>query len=990
MKNSFLLLSRLRAALLTLVLMLGCSFAFAQTKTISGTVTGAGLPLPGVNVKVKGGNTGAVTDFDGLYKIDASEGDLLEFSSIGFVTQTSKVGAANTIDIALVEDVEVLDEVVVVGYDTQKRSEQLAGVNVQASSGEPGARINIQIRGASTINNGNTQGEQNFASINNLPQDPNDAANGPLYVVDGIILPEAPDLSPNEVESIEVLKDAASAAIYGNRAAGGVILITTKKAKPGKLKFNFSTYTALNKITSRFPTLNGPEFINLNYQYFLNSGANNPAILTLNQNADGLLFDTDFQDFVLNDNAISKNYNLRVSGGSENLNSSIVLDHINQEGVFLSSDFKRTLLRVNTNLKQGRFKSAVNLNMSRSFANRAPWGILYDAVRNPASSRGPNEVEENTVEGDENEVNILSNILQKIQETNTSEALTVGASIRSSYDIGYGLTARFNVNGYRTATDNVGFVPAFRYVGEDGELLPNRIDASVATLSQSQTIFQQAILEGIIQWNKSFGSHKFGLLAGYTVQDGVWETKAQAVFGFPELGSLIPTASAGTRDREDQVRGTFANTRTLSQLGTFSYNYKGKYIARANIRRDGSNKFGPRQQFGTFWGVSGAWDIAKENFVSDTGLSFIKQFKLRASHGRVGNDRIGSFLPVANLQAGKNVPLGLPIDGRQRIGQGSVITGVASRNLTWETKISNNIGLDMQLWKGAFTLSAEYYQNEVEDLLFGVLLPGSSGQDDDNFTTNIAALENTGYELTAGFQSKKKALKWGINGTFTTNRNEITRLAGLSDRESLEGVQRIIPFDNNFPRIPVTSSRLGEQVGAFFVFRTDGIIRNQEELDAFKDGKSGAVVDESKIGDVRFVDVNGDGEIDVNDRTFSGNSNPDFEAGLNFNMSYKNFDFNMSWYGAYGGKIFNAIKASSYRQRNHRDLLTAFTPENTTSDIGIVSVVGGATRDEALLSDIFIEDGDYIRLRNIQLGYTIPKDATKKYGINKMRIYFWF
>jgi len=910
---------------------------YGQSKKITGTVISKSdnLPLPGVNVIIKGKKAGTTTDFDGFYEVNANIGDVLVFSS--FLT--------------LQEDISELDEVVVVGYQKQSKREisgaisqvksdvlerqaftnfgealqgQLAGVNIQAQSGAPGSRVNIQIRGANSLASTGTQGLDPLAG----EVDPSNASLGPLYIVDGVPFSDYPNISANEIESIEVLKDAATAAIYGSRASGGVIIITTKRAKAGPIRVNLSTFTSINRITSSVPTLTGPEYIGLDAIFIENSGLSFEASGVLNRNPDALNNNTQWQDIILNDNAITKNYNARLSGGADNANFSLVLDHLDQEGVFINSDLKRTNARLNANFKKGKFTLFTSLFFSRSDANREPWALLYDAIKAPATEQAPQNAFE--LEGNLDQFNVLGNIPQKLSQISIGEINTGGASFQFGYEVFDGLRARFNLSGNRTQTRNIFFQPGFRFLDDDGNLLVGREEQAIAKLQEGTTTFQQTSVETILDYNKKIGKHKLTLLTGYTLEQRLWATTRINVREF-ETNNL-PTVDQAI-DRENiNVSGNDTDSAIIGIIGTVGWSYDGKYAIRANVRRDSSSKFFGDNQSGWFGGISGAWTLSSEKFFENIGaLSFISNLKFRASYGEVGNQNIGDFRTLPLITNNLNVPLGLLNEVRNGLNQ----TEIFNKDLKWETSISKNFGVDLGLLNGAFTLSAEYYEVEKEDLLFNVVLPPSSGGDPSQgnlavVPSNIGSLTNKGFEITAGYKGSIGKVRYNLNGTFTQNENKVTRLNGAASQ--IPG-DRITPGNNSLTALPVNFAREGFQAGAFFLVPTDGIIRTQEEL-----------------------------------------------------VDYKNFDFSMSWFGSYGSKIFNGPKALAYDARNHRDLLFSYTSTNQNSNIPILRE-GVSETSLSPITDLFLEDGDYIRLRNIQIGYSLPNEMLKDIGISKFRIY---
>jgi len=916
----------------------------------------------------------------------------LVFSSLGFKEVEVTIGKQSKMDLKLQKNISELDEVVVVGYQKQSKREisgaisqvksdvlerqaftnfgealqgQLAGVNIQAQSGAPGSRVNIQIRGANSLASTGTQGLDPLSG----EVDPSNASLGPLYIVDGVPFSDYPNISANEIESIEVLKDAATAAIYGSRASGGVIIITTKRAKSGPIRVNLSTFTSVNRITSSVPTLTGPEYIGLDTIFIENSGLSFESSGVLNRNPDALNNNTDWQGLILNDNALTKNYNVRLSGGADNANFSLVLDHLDQEGVFINSDLKRTNARLNANFKKGKFTLFTSLFFSRSDANREPWALLYNAITAPATEQAPEN--QFQLQGNLDQFNVLGNIPQKLSQISTSEINTAGASFQFGYEIFDGLAARFKLSGNRSQTRNIFFEPGFRFLDEDGNLLVGREEQAIAKLQEGTTTFQQTSVETILDYNKKIGKHKLTLLTGYTLDQNLWATTRINVRGFRT--NSLPTVDQAI-DRENiNVSGNDTDSALIGIIGTVGWNYDGKYAIRANVRRDASSKFVGSNESGWFGGASAAWTLSSEQFFENSdALSFINNLKFRISYGEVGNQRIGDFRTLPLITNNLNIPLGLLNEVRNGLNQ----TEVFNQDLKWETSISKNLGLDLGLFNGAFTLSAEYYEVEKEDLLFNVVLPPSTGADPGQgnlavVPSNIGSLTNKGVEITAGYKGKIGKLGFNLNGTFTQNKNKVTRLNGAASQ--IPG-DRITPGSNALSALPVNFAT------------TDGIIRTQEELDEYQ-LIAGDITQGAQIGDARLVDSNNDGIIDFdNDRVFIGNNTPDFEVGLNLNLDYKNFDFSMSWFGSYGSKIFNGPKALAYDARNHRDLLFSFTSTNQNSNIPILRE-GVSETSLSPITDLFIEDGDYIRLRNIQLGYSLPNDLLKSVGISKFRIY---
>ncbi len=1005
MNNNFRLVDHLKSMLLVSILLMSFSFASAQTKTISGTVTGGGVPLPAVSVSIKGKALGTVSDFDGLYSLEVDQGDVLVFSYIGFTTEEITVGESSKVDVDLQENVDDLEEVIVVGYQKQKKSEltgaissikgeelekqavgnfaealqgQIAGVNIQASSGAPGAKINVQIRGANSLRDDENLESNPAAGISN----PLLNSTGPLWVVDGVPLQRDPNLSPNEIQSVEVLKDAASTAIYGVRASAGVILVTTKRGKKGGTTVELNTYTSVRKITSKVPVLNTSESILVNFNFVQNNInlGDFAASGIFARNPRAAEFDTDWQDLVQNDNALAFNANARFSGGTENINYNLSLDYLDEEGVFINSSLERTNLRLNTTFRKNKFSVFTNVNLSNSNILLEPWRLLYGAISTQSFEPNPRGRSQISASRDTSNRLIQGNLFSALQQRSERNQFSAGAYASIAYDWFEGFRTKLNLNANTFQIGDRLFEPELTFVDSETGIISN---SRPSRFRVRDGIGKNGSVEFITEYNKKFGNHNLSLLAGYTRESKNWTQRTVDVAGgFPDR--VFPTLNRSAESREARASELLTPNKLVSYLGTFGYNYKGKYLLRANLRRDGSSNFLPSRQFSNFWGVSAGWDISKEGFFDNSdALSFISQLKFRGSFGKVGNQNIPAFATLAPVVVGSNVVL--PDDS---IGNGRIASALGNELLTWEKSETTNYGLDLELFGGAFNFTGEIYKVRKDDLLFEANLPLSVGVNPDGnnpakLFSNIGELTNEGVELSFGYRDVKGDFKWGVNATYTQNENKVTRL--VSSASEIQGGP-VTPGDNTIATGPVTFGRVGESIGSFYLLKTDGIINNEEELAEYK--TLGGETQTAIVGDLKYVDSDGDGTINLDqDRVLMGNGVPDYEVGLSYNMSYKNFDFTMQWFASVGAKVYNGPKALAYGAGTHRDLLYSFNP-GTNENVNIPINRG----DERALnyspfSDLFLEDGDYIRLRNIQLGYSLPKKAIESVGLSKFRIY---
>ena len=1049
MKNTYYLISRKQKLLFVVITWLTIFFASAQTKSISGVVSSKEGPIPGAVVKLKGKNKAIITDFDGVYNIEAQIGDILIYEYVGYKTQEIVIGKNVTINIKLEIDVTDLNQVVIVGYGSQKRSEvtgaissvdgdevkkfatssfqqalqgKVAGVTILDSGGEPGEGPIVQIRGVNTISSnraGTFPGDPNLNQ-----QNPTTSGLTPLYVVDGVPFDNNPNISPNNIESIEVLKDAATTAIYGTRAAAGVILIQTRRGQKGKTAIDFTTYTGFDRVTSKVDVVNTREAFLIHRTIHDNNTPDQRYFSILQRNRNALRYDVDWQDFVIRETAQLTNANLRISGAGKDINYNLSLDNFNQAGKFRNSKYERTILRGNAGFNKGKLNVWSSMNVSFGKRQLAPWGLLGDALVLAPYTR-PFEIGKTNIiapfglgtDGTVNETfdAPIGNLARKFAQDNRRDEFAFGSNIGITYSIFKNLKAKLNLGGSRTTNFSRFFQPKQEVFSEFTGLI-DESRTQEASIQNYNTAYQSFLREFTLDYDKFFGPHRVGILIGASAEERTWEELRVEGNTFLSPDQKTITNAAITSRSEQNV---FPTTST-GFLGRLKYEYDKKYLLLANARRDGSSKFAPENRIGYFWGISGGWVASKESFIADSESSIlanISNLKLRASYGRVGNDRIGDFLFLSPLGSNQN-----PVfNGGSELGASR--TGIGNKDLKWETSITQNYGLDLGLFNGAFSLNADYYIVDKEDLLFGIPTPPSGGVNGGTIVVNSGELRNKGLELAASYQNRKKAFKWGVTGTYTQNDNEVLTLSGTST-DLIEGGSPI-PFNNSVVPTPVTFIRPGFSAGAFFLIPTNGIITNEEDLEAYQGEVSnvlGKRSNEIKLGDVRFVDRltednlkpivdtngqpvldadgnvqfeagqdgvldSGDGVINDDDRVFAGNNIPDFEVGLNFNAEFKNFDFSMQWFGSFGHKVFNGPKNLTYAFASHRDIAYQFSAANLNSTIAAARTNGTRDPNVSSASDLFLEDGDFVRLRSIQLGYSLPNKVLKNVGITKCRIY---
>lgn len=954
-------------ALLAVAFLLLCATAGAQT--ITGTVIGDdGEPLIGATVLQAGTSTGTVTDSDGAYEVTVEGLDpRLVVSYIGYLTQTVDVAGRSQLDIQLETDSETLDEVVVIGYGTQTRDDvtgalsslnaealegrpvasfqsalqgQLPGVQITSNSGAPGGASTVRVRGTSSITGGSE----------------------PLYVVDGLIIANGAGIAadpfatinPSDIASVTVLKDAAAAAIYGARAANGVILITTKRGKLGAPRINFNTFVGAQSPTNKLDLLNAEQYRQVRNEVAANSGEEQIPNL-----ADGetLANDTDWQDAVFQ-NGLIQNYELSASGGSEGFNYYTSLGHYNEDGTIIGTGLERTALRINTDTRLGRFKIGNNLSVSRTNIDREYVGqgnsILAWAILSPPTVpvTDPDNIGGFAgATGDDGDTRILNPVAAQSLVDNTGRTTRLLGNVYAEYEVVDGLNLRVNAGADNSTFRNRLFAPFFDL--GTGEAVVSFEDGAEVSESLGENL--SLLLETTANWRRNFGAHSLDLLAGYTVQQSEVSRTAVRTVG-QSISPALPVIN-GSSELTTPPTGFAEDIRTVSYLGRVMYDYDDRYLATFNFRRDGSSIFTQENYFENFYSGSVGWVVSNESFLADSELSTLK---LRGSYGLLGNDQINASATRALLNSNARYVLGPDQDIVPAIAPGGLI---ANPNLTWEKQEQINVGVDVGLLGDALTLSADYFIKNSEDLLLNFPLPTTTGFD--NIFLNAGEVRNSGFEFVANYVKTVGEFTWSVNGNLALLDNEVISLS--NDLEAIERNSSNV-FD------PRNRIEPGNSLFAFYGYETDGIYQSQEEIDAGPTPFGNAAP-----GDLRYRDLNGDGAIDEQDRTFIGDANQDVTYGFGARFAYEFLDFSMQWQGVAGNQVWNDTKylTQSYTRVGNltAEVLDAWTPDNpSTSQPRAVNPATVASN--VATSDFFVEDGDYLRLKNVQLGFTLPADGT--------------
>lgn len=955
----------------------------AQEITVSGKVTdkSTGEALPGVSVVIKGTTSGTATDIDGNFTLPVKKGATLLFSFVGYQQQEIKVEDQRQLNVSLAADVVSLEEVIAVGYGVQKKKEltgavaqvkaaemekivasdftktlqgQVAGVSVVESSGRPGDQANIQIRGLGSISS-DTQ---------------------PLFVVDGIPYNSNPNIPAEQIASVDILKDGAAAAVYGTRASNGVILITTKRGKAGETKVNFSAYYGIQNITSGTPLLNTPEHLYVDEMVQQSQGSHS-SILYYNPNA--MDYNTDFVGAITNDNAPIQNYNLSLSGGKEGVTFNVNTNYFQQDGILRQSGYDRFTTRANATMKKGKFDAFASIGMMHANKEVEPWGLYEFAIFNgpyrpPLTDLASTDNSVIIPGNNPDHVGYLSRLLNQTDDR-VEDSYNVSANLK--YEIIPGLVAQVNLGMNKWNYKRKFWQPQYLVYDSQGEI--NELGSRKEAILSEQ--FQESLkytMENILNYQKSFGAHNINAMIGYTIEKTDYSLVSVEKRDFISNSVQVFDGGASLTG----INGNDNYHRIVGKIGRIQYNYAGKYLFSASMRNDGSSNFGPENRYAWFPGASVGWNLSEENFMSK--FKNIDNLKLRASYGEVGNQGIKSYLYSAYIDG--NIDYVWGPEASDELGSGAIQRGYGNPYVKWETNISRNVGLDLVMFGGKVNFTADLYKNDKKDMLLSVLLPPSTGTTVPNDwankynskIANVGDMVNKGIELSARYNHRSNnGFNWSAAATFTKNKNEIISLGDLEKialQDSKPSTWRAAQQDITTYMVP------GYEAGAFFLVQTNGIIKTPEQLAEVQTYQPNA-----QMGDVIMIDQNGDKVIDDNDRVYSGSGMPKWESGLILNADYKGFDFSAQLFYSYGNKVFNGAKLFAYAMKRHKDLYYMWTPQNPDSDIP-----AGRTNSEhdnwRGRTNYFLEDGSFLRIRNLSLGYTIPKRVFKG-SIENMRWY---
>lgn len=980
--------------------------------TVRGTlVDETGEPVMAAAVVVKGNtSTGTASDMDGNFTLSVPSDATLIIQSLGYETKEVAVNGKTNLGTIIVNTESLfLDQVVVIGYGTQKKADltgsvaiveaeelkrvshsnissmlegKVAGVNI-TTDGQPGADPAVRIRGLGSF--GDTS---------------------PLYVIDGVPMGTSiRDFSPNDIETIQVLKDASAAAIYGSRAGNGVVIITTKSGKKDQpMRIDYSGYLGVDRIRKGvYDVMDSKEYGDYVRTAFANSGMAAPSGYdpTSADYLDPAKYNTDWFDTMFK-TGVRQNHNLNISGGGQNNTYNIGLDYFSQKGTLEGAgpDFDRFTARINNNmdvkfisLKTGIvYSHSKQNNMSMSNANEYVQGLygqqypvmasalimpptilardsrtwVLDDVLAPATEYNYDSFGYGTyydkIHGDLRMTNPLltNNLLER--NTLVDRIVATGTAKVDLMDMighkneNHKLSYNLNLSYSRTYAKDFTFIPAFI------QSTTNYLDKSNETLNEGYRSYSDALIENFLTYEGTMGRHHLNLVAGQTFEREKYHTLTGRGNNMPEP-YYLQVGNAATRDA-----GSYESEHVLaSYLGRFTYDYDGKYLLQATVRRDGSSRLSSEDHWDWFPSFSAGWRIDRESFFN---VESVNLFKIRTSYGILGNENIGEYQYMGTMPRG-NYTYSF---GNTKV-TGSAISDYVNTAIRWEKKKTFDVGVDLAFWENKLEINADWYHAMSEDLLYAVAVPAEAGATNTSVTMNAATMLNTGLELAATYRSYENELKYELSANMTLPKNEVKSL-GMTNEPRTDGYSR---------------TEVGNEVGRFYGYVYEGIFQSQEEIDNRVNDLGNPVVQAgAKPGDVAYKDVNNDGKITNEDQDYLGNGMPKIQFGLNMRFEYKNFDLSISTYGAAGHKVLDFVDMTlhnSYGITNKStDLLNAWTAENHSQSVPAVAYKTDASITNDMFSSRFLQNGAYWKIANVELGYNF-KDGTFGNVISNARAY---
>jgi TonB-linked SusC/RagA family outer membrane protein len=947
-----------------------------QQKSISGKVTdSSNQPLPGVTVVVKGTTQGTITNADGNYSFtNISEDATLVFSFVGMKGQEIVVGASTTINVVLIDDIVGIDEVIAIGYQTVKRSDLTgsvsvvnptvaakvfsnslaeslqglaSGVTVQ-NTGRPGQMPRIEIRGAASF-----------------------TSSDPLYVIDGMIADANQTINNNDIETIQILKDASAAAIYGSRAANGVIIITTKQGKEGIPKVEFSARYGVQNIPNRWDVMDNVSFAAMQKKQYENSGLTPPTSVTSGFDQS---VNTDWQEEMLRTGQL-QDYNLTLSGGTKTSKYLLSGSYMDNKGVLTGNSFKRGSFRINTSTTRGIVTIGENLLITNSITTSPRDGNpFYDM---------PQMLPIIPVKSDK----YISAINPQGWGIGTNNAVTYAynsvavnelTSHRSNYSKLMGNAfAEAKFTDWLTYKFNIGLETSFDFIKnlrEDGVWQYN---AAVypSSVDDERSQFLNLLFENTLNFNKTIGKHSLNGVLGISQQHITRENTFAGRTNLQQYNNEYLTTIGSATGAQTSDGGVPTDFRTFGVLGRVNYSYDDRYLVTLTGRRDQDSRFGENFRTGYFPSAAVGWRISKEEFFK---IDWISNLKINASYGQLGIVPLGSWDYTTFINSNPRFVVGTG----QTPAVGITQAKLANEDLKWEERIVKNIGIDAGLFGNKILFSIEAYNSLSKDALLELPVAGYLGNLGGNPFVNAGSIRNTGFDINLTYKGSANEFKYDVSASFTTINNTVEDVGSRGKDAEGKSIDYI--------QVGNTRTQIGRSMGEWFLLKTDGLFQSQEEINSYVNKENIVIQPFARPGDVKYLDLNGDGQINNDDRDFTGSPWPKLQAGAQFNAYYKGFSLNMQFVGVFGTQIYNDVRRilDSYQRSNFRSDINPWSPDNTnTSDPRIgVDTQQGIIMNNYGQSDRWLENGSYVRLRNIELGYTLPESFTTKVKIQNVRL----
>lgn len=999
---------KIKGMMLFMLVLFG-SISSLNAQTVTGVVSDSkGMTIPGVSVTVKNSQTGATTNIDGQFQVNASADATLVFSFIGYETQEVAVNGRKQIDVVLNDNMESLEEVVVIGYGTQKKGDvnasissvsgddlrnlrqvnvdqmlqgKAAGVSVTNNSGQPGSAVSIRVRGTTSISGTNeplyiidgvpVSGDATGKATSGRPISGNDfSANGGAG--NNAVSPMSM-INPNDIESIDILKDASATAIYGSRGANGVIIITTKSGKKGAGKITYEGFTSVQSVYKKLDVMNLRQYAQHQNQLAtlygdeLRPEFSHPELLGSG---------TDWQDEVYR-TAVATSHQLSFSGAKDGTNYYLSGGYLDQEGTLLGSGYKRYTMRLNLDskvkdwLKVGATLNAGITNETITI-NQSYGGLISNTLLQAPDIpvRNIDGTYASPAEGSDF-VTYFNPVAEALTKENKLIRKNFLGNVYAEMNLAKGLKYRVELGANTEFSENTEFSPSYDR-GSQKNL--------TADLSERRQNWYSTNFKNLLTYDFAIDNHKFTLLAGQEANDSHWDGILATASGF----QTNDVYGLNLSDPESREVTSYKGSQSISSLfGRVIYDFNDKYGLSASIRQDVSSKFDPTtgNQKGNFGAVTVSWKLSNESFMEAT-RKYIDNIKLRVGYGETGNQQIPNNSYTAMLS-----------QQNSGLGSGFLPSNFPNPDLTWESLNQINLGLDFTLLDSRMAVNIDVYDKKSSNFLFVVPLPlyltggGSQYGGISAPYSNLGEMQNRGVDFTLNYSNKNTGnLKWNTSLVISHYKNKL-----LSLQDGLSLTQEV--NTNGYQPVVVTNTVVGGAIGMFYGYLTDGLFNTQAELAAapLQFGQTvGTAPGQTSLGDVKYKDVNGDGVVDTNDKTFIGNPHPDFTFGFTNNFNYKNFDLSVFLQGSYGNDIMNLTRRSGttnaiLSQNQMVEAMNYWTPENT--DTNIPRPINSESNPNLFISDRYVEDGSYLRIQNVSLGYSLPQDILSKVKISRLRLY---